>query len=728
MSLFNQRECLGYGQPCDGLYCYPCTCQQCGIGLTNGICLNYTYRDKKLLVCCDCEVPLRGGFCWFCASRAEISFTNDPNPNSFDDSQNLSDYSSQPQHETYPCESCGKDSHYDYDCPARFPLVYEQEPCYNENFSDNYYLHNSSSVLCYDNCRGPHESFHYQSINQNYFEPNPCYDSKSSCFDQFQPPQYSDVHQPSKEISIAELKMMMQSYCETMNQQHVQEALLVIQREQELLTKEQAAQEKEEPPQNSNFRQLIGEIYGTKVCEEQKKNMEGTMLELLKDCRQKELYCMHNNVDDLIESALNSKLLLINLKSQRLDKEKQEVKNIIEQSTTRSTCIIESLQNFKVIHKMSSISNTTQISLVIAIAPVLPTEEPEYSLSMGDEHLSTIPKIESDEVRKPSVEDLVPIPSEFEGILDNMCDVPFSDKNHFDAESDLIESLLTQDTLIVYSPKIDCLLKEFTGELVHINPIPPGIDEKDSNPKDDIRFIEQLLYDDTSSEDDSFEDIDCIEASPFDSELVSLEEVKDEILRAKLLNIHLLIDKIELLNNNPTPDCVLKSPSSSFLSYSDNSLLEFETFSDHAKETSSGSTTNHADNSPLEYDLFFFKIEPDQGELSSVAMEAILGEPRIYVPNVLPTQPTLYQDSDFSSFDDSFGSGLEVSFPVRTRNKIFDPGIFIEVQSERPLSREEFSISFIRDPLYPMFDTLLPFSSKNKDKVFNLKMMENASE
>nr|GEY86078.1 hypothetical protein [Tanacetum cinerariifolium] len=32
--------------------------------------------------------------------------------------------------------------------------------------------------------------------------------------------------------------------------------------------------------------------------------MEGTMLELLEDCRQKELYCMHNDVDDLIEHTL----------------------------------------------------------------------------------------------------------------------------------------------------------------------------------------------------------------------------------------------------------------------------------------------------------------------------------------------------------------------------------------------------------------------------------------
>ncbi|GJU98742.1 hypothetical protein Tco_1328013 [Tanacetum coccineum] len=59
--------------------------------------------------------------------------------------------------------------------------------------------------------------------------------------------------------------------------------------------------------------------------------------------------------------------------------------------------------------------------------PVLPTMEPEDSLNMGDEHLSTIPEKESDEVIKASVEDLVPIPSESEDTSDNdkECDFPF---------------------------------------------------------------------------------------------------------------------------------------------------------------------------------------------------------------------------------------------------------------------------------------------------------------
>ncbi|GJW17394.1 hypothetical protein Tco_0024830 [Tanacetum coccineum] len=61
--------------------------------------------------------------------------------------------------------------------------------------------------------------------------------------------------------------------------------------------------------------------------------------------------------------------------------------------------------------------------------PVLPTMEPEDSLIMGDKDLHVIPEKESDEVIKSSVEDLVPIPSEFDDTSDNdsECDLPFCD-------------------------------------------------------------------------------------------------------------------------------------------------------------------------------------------------------------------------------------------------------------------------------------------------------------
>ncbi|GJY82172.1 hypothetical protein Tco_0494923 [Tanacetum coccineum] len=67
----------------------------------------------------------------------------------------------------------------------------------------------------------------------------------------------------------------------------------------------------------------------------------------------------------------------------------------------------------------------------IAITNDLPTEEPDNSLSMRDEHLDTIPTTESDEVIKSSVENLVLIPRESEVTSDNEseCDVPVDDES-----------------------------------------------------------------------------------------------------------------------------------------------------------------------------------------------------------------------------------------------------------------------------------------------------------
>ncbi|GJZ53729.1 hypothetical protein Tco_0608614 [Tanacetum coccineum] len=76
---------------------------------------------------------------------------------------------------------------------------------------------------------------------------------------------------------------------------------------------------------------------------------------------------------------------------------------------------------------------------------------------------------------------------------------------------------------------------------------------------------------------------------------------QDDILHEKLLNINLLIAKIEALNANPTPssDFVLKSPipvedGDSFLEKFE-TTPELETFKFDIVEKNSGSTTIHAD-------------------------------------------------------------------------------------------------------------------------------------
>nr|GEX32513.1 hypothetical protein [Tanacetum cinerariifolium] len=226
----------------------------------------------------------------------------------------------------------------------------------------------------------------------------------------------------------------------------------------------------------------------------------------------------------------------------------------------------------------------------IAIIPILSTEEPVDSLIMVDEHLDTILATELDKVIKSSAEDLVPIPSELEDIPDNMCDVAFRDN----------------------SPPLDISKEQFE-------------DFSDSND------------DSTSIDDDSFsiDDIDYVEASPPHFELVIFREVKDfhpedgeiedDVLREKLSKINLLIAKIKALDSNPTSstDSVLKSPSSfpnSFLEEtdtSDNSLPEYEIFCFDIEEKNSGSTIIYADISLSDLPCFYFKIEPDLGDLTS---------------------------------------------------------------------------------------------------------------
>nr|GEY08741.1 hypothetical protein [Tanacetum cinerariifolium] len=194
--------------------------------------------------------------------------------------------------------------------------------------------------------------------------------------------------------------------------------------------------EKEEPPQDFDIRKLIREECCVKVCEEQKQSMEDTMLELVKIFRQKEFLCIHDNVEDLIESDLNSKLLSIN--SQHLEKEQQEVKEVIEQLAERGNRIEKSLQNFRIIHKSSISSNTSQISSIHAVAPILSTKEPEYSPSMGYENSNTTLETESNEIMKSGVGELVPILSENEVTLEDKRECDETDVDA-DAEITLVD-------------------------------------------------------------------------------------------------------------------------------------------------------------------------------------------------------------------------------------------------------------------------------------------------
>nr|GEZ91021.1 reverse transcriptase domain-containing protein [Tanacetum cinerariifolium] len=116
--------------------------------------------------------------------------------------------------------------------------------------------------------------------------------------------------------------------------------------------------------------------------------------------------------------------------------------------------------------------------------------------------------------------------------------LPGNENDHFNAESNLIESLLNKDTVIT-SPKIDFLLEEFAGELTLINPIPPGIGETNFNPKENIRLIKKLLYDNSSPCPpeglNSENDFEKENSGMFDTLLPLSSENKDKVFNPGIL-------------------------------------------------------------------------------------------------------------------------------------------------------------------------------------------------
>nr|GEV29297.1 retrovirus-related Pol polyprotein from transposon TNT 1-94 [Tanacetum cinerariifolium] len=309
-----------------------------------------------------------------------------------------------------------------------------------------------------------------------------------------------------------------------------------------------------------------------------------------------------------------------------------------------------------------------------AIVPDLPIMD---SLVIKDEHLDTIPETVSDEEIESSVKNLNLTLSESEDFSDYVseCDLPFCDNSldfnndfeifsnplfdskddytssddessfeemfreinplynevledldpilpgnendHFNAESNLIESLLNKDTVII-SPKIDFLLEEFTGELALINPIPPGIAETNFDSMENICHIKKLLYDNLSPR--------------------------------------------PLKGLNPENDFE-KENSGSTTIHTYISLIEYESFYDESDSASKIFNDDLAHIiSPSECEYVYADDESDSGDLTTKVMDDISDnstrELCVYMPNVLTT-------------------------------------------------------------LYPMFDTLLPLLSENKDKVFN---------
>ncbi|GJV81644.1 hypothetical protein Tco_1517514 [Tanacetum coccineum] len=279
----------------------------------------------------------------------------------------------------------------------------------------------------------------------------------------------------------------------------------------------------------------------------------------------------------------------------------------------------------------------------IAITLVLSTEEPVNSLIIEDEHLST------------SVENLVLIPSEFKGISEDMCDVPVcEDPSTFDALSNHSE-----------------ILSDYS----------------------------------TSSDDDSYENIEYVDATPPNSELVSLEEAEDVILRDKLSNVYLLIFKIEALNDNPTI--------SSFLII----LLAIIR-----------KRRGVAVPLLMLITLFpsIFEVEPNQGGLTGVVISDNSNDPLLELPEFesfhfdldpsFPRPPPELPDVEINLIIKTDAPEIN-NFDELNEDECFDPG-GDEIDVENDDSFTFVIQTFLSFLTYPEVSLLL-FSTKNEDTIFD---------
>jgi hypothetical protein len=501
-------SCVGCGEPLFGLPCRWCTCVQCGNDIQNGSCL-------------------------FCGPSN--SFAYDPNQNSFNDSSNFFNCPSHSyeQESCYPnfkdalyqntpsqtqqfycCEYCGG-SHYSSDSQSGNTLVYEQ--FLDNNYDSSTYNPQPHQFYCCEYCGGPHTSSDCQTGN-----PFPCNNYDYSFQDP--PPQYQ-ITQATPQYP--------QDLCH--------EVLEKLKEFKEVLS-------------TTSFQNSREKSMAELLAEERDARNEMSMEELLAEQRAVKIRAnlryaaLYDDDDDSDDDEDN--IVIIQKDSSVVI---PSMVNQGENNVTKSLAVDQ-------LELEESITASPSQPPQSVITPKVHT----HSLIMGDEHLSTVPNKESDELIKSSVEILVPIPRESQGTFDHICDIPpplFFPSNHDEMFSD-------------------------------------------------------------STEDNSLSSGDIIYMEELPSKLVSLEEendeidteIKDEALRATLLNVDLLISKIEAFKKKPISSPIPIKDSNIF---SDDPIPEFEAFTfDHMGEKISGSTTSHSQNSLPEYDSFTF--EEFSGELTHI--------------------------------------------------------------------------------------------------------------
>nr|GEV81627.1 hypothetical protein [Tanacetum cinerariifolium] len=469
-------------------------------------------------------------------------------------------------------------------------------------------------------------------MNQNFYEPNLCYNSISSGFDQFQPSQFPVIHQPPHETSMEMLQ--------------ARENL--IKSIQTFLKKFNRVSFREMPKVLSLAWEKFFEIqHALREKQHQPEDMPELLHKLLKD-----LQIISDELAEYINSLSWNCPIFYDDDDEEFSIPKSEIYKKSDEENE---------------------SSVEELNLTPSESDDLSNIKSECDMPICDDFMTFSNSLfDADDNFSSSDNESF----SDEDVLKEIYSNPLFDKEiisikidpyHFNVESDLIESLLNQDSSIISSPNIDSLLEEFSGEFAHIDLIPSGINEAGFVPEEEFRLVEKLLYDNSSPrppKEFNFQNFDVVIVSFSPSPIPA--ECSDSLIEE--IDIFLAPDdSIPPGNENDDYDLegdvlfleeLLKNDS---ISLPENESFHFDHYYDP--------TSPRPPAKPPDDDGIYFDDEPVTGILTVKVVDNIF-ERYVHVPNVLPTLPTFYL----------------------------------------------------------VIDTLLPFLSKNEDKVFNLGILASKEE
>nr|GEV05766.1 putative ribonuclease H-like domain-containing protein [Tanacetum cinerariifolium] len=309
------------------------------------------------------------------------------------------------------------------------------------------------------------------------------------------------------------------------------------------------------------------------------------------------------------------------------------------------------------------ISQLPSSIVIITSLFVLPIEDPEDSLIMRNEELSTIPKKESDEVIKSSVEDFVPIPSESEDTFgsDSECDLPSCD--------DLSPINVPKGKSVTFSNPFFNLNDDFTSS---DDDDDESLSDEDV-PKDNVKIYSNILFE-------------------FDDEYISsdVNPFFDEVLED--------IESKALYDSNLDEPALLVTPL-------------FDSNEDEFFDPGGDIDEINTFDIPLDFKDGYYDSEGDV-----LYLESLLSDDT--TPN-LP--PKVFLGHDLRSSSDINDLKIMVKvFDLGISKKIFSP-TYVSLPFK---DRHDLSLTYVIRIFLPYFtypvDSPFLFSSRSEDTIFDL--------